>query len=248
MPSCSASSISQGDAFITRRGERTVTVTFMPPRRSAGAAAVHGRIAAADHHDALADRVHVLEGDRRQPVDADVDVGGRFLAAGNFQVLALGGAGADEHGVEAFLEQRIEALDLVTEARLDAEGENAFDFLVQHRPRQAEGRDVRPHQSAALGVLLEQHAACSRAACRSRATVSEAGPAPISAMRLPFFCLRDLGHERIDVALVVGGDALQAADGDRLLLDAATPAGRLARAIANAAQDARERRCSPSSA
>ncbi len=33
MPSCSASSISQGDAFITRLGERTVTFTSMPPRR-----------------------------------------------------------------------------------------------------------------------------------------------------------------------------------------------------------------------
>ena len=103
MPSCSASSISQGDAFITRRGERTVTVTFMPPRRRAGAAAVHGGIAAADHDDAPADGVHVLEGNGGQPVDADVDVGRGFLAAGNFEVLALGRAGADEHGVEAFL-------------------------------------------------------------------------------------------------------------------------------------------------
>ena len=51
---------------------------------------------------------------------------------------------------------------------------------------------------------------------------------------------RDLRHEGVDLALVVGGDALQAADGDRLLLDAAAPAGGLARAIADAAEDAGE--------
>ena len=57
---------------------------------------------------------------------------------------------------------------------------------------------------------------------------------------LAVLLLGDLGHEGIDLALVVGGDALQAADGDGLLLHAAAPAGRLARAIADATQDARK--------
>ena len=39
---------------------------------------------------------------------------------------------------------------------------------------------------------------------------------------------------------VVGGDALQPADRDRLAVDAAAPAGRLARAVAGAAEDAGE--------
>ena len=49
------------------------------------AAAVHGRVAAADDDDLLADLGRVLEGDRGQPVDADVDVGGGFLAAGDIR-------------------------------------------------------------------------------------------------------------------------------------------------------------------
>ena len=52
--------------------------------------------------------------------------------------------------------------------------------------------------------------------------------------------MRGLGQAARDVALVVGGDALEAADGHRLFLDPAAAAGRLARAVAGAAQDARE--------
>jgi hypothetical protein len=40
-----------------------------------------------------------------------------------------------------------------------------------------------------------------------------------------------------DVALVVGGDALEPADGDRLVLDPAAAAGRLARAVAGPPED-----------
>src|SRR6202011_866425 len=43
-----------------------------------------------------------------------------------------------------------------------------------------------------------------------------------------------------DVALVVGGDALQAADRDRLRLDAAAAAGGLARPVASPPEDSRE--------
>ena len=39
---------------------------------------------------------------------------------------------------------------------------------------------------------------------------------------------------------LVGGDALEPADRDRLAVDAAAAAGRLARAVAGAAEDARE--------
>ena len=67
----------------------------------------------------------------------------------------------------------------------------------------------------------------------------------MQAMRLPFF--RRLGQRSLDalVVLVVGGDALQPADRDRLLLalyemlvlDAAAPACRLARSVARPSQD-----------
>ena len=56
-------------------------------------------------------------------------------------------------------------------------------------------------------------------------------------MRLPLRCPA-AGQTARDVALAVGGDALQAADRDRLFLHAAAPAGGLARAVAGAAENA----------
>ena len=48
-------------------------------------------------------------------------------------------------------------------------------------------------------------------------------------------------HPRFDtLAAIVGGDAFQAADGHRLVLDAPAAAGRLARPVAGAAENARE--------
>ena len=63
-------------------------------------AAIHRRIADADDQDLLADRIDVAEGDRFQPVDADVDAVG-VVAAGNLEFLAARRAGADEDRVEA---------------------------------------------------------------------------------------------------------------------------------------------------
>jgi hypothetical protein len=48
--------------------------------------------------------------------------------------------------------------------------------------------------------------------------VSDAGPPPMSAMRLPFF-VAPAWAAVADVFLEIGGDALQAADRDRLRLD-----------------------------
>ena len=44
------------------------------------------------------------------------------------------------------------------------------------------------------------------------------------------------------IVLVVGGDTLQTTDRHRLLLDAPTPAGRLARPVARSARESPERR------
>ncbi len=61
----------------------------------------------------------------------------------------------------------------------------------------------------------------------------------MQAMRLPFFCCTPaLGHAAAHVLLEVGGDALEAADRDGLLLDAAAAAGGLAGAVAGAAENA----------
>ena len=103
-----------------------------------GAAAVHGGVAAAEHDDALADLVDVAERDVGQPVDADMDVGGGFLAAGNVEIAAARRAGADEHGVVAFGEQGLQAVDIAAGDEVDAEIEDVAALLVDHRFGQAE--------------------------------------------------------------------------------------------------------------
>src|SRR5690606_20624921 len=120
------------------------------------AAAVHGGVTATDHHDAATDTLYVLEGDRGQELDADVNIGGAFLTARDVEILPLRGSGPDEHCVEALVEDRLEARHLVTEARLDAEIEDTVHFLVEHVRGQAESGNVRAHEPTALLILFEQ--------------------------------------------------------------------------------------------
>ena len=125
--------------------------------------------------------------------------------------------------------------------------EDIADLFVDDRLGQAEARDLSTDHPAGLrGRLSNIDDSRSPAAARSRATVSDAGPAPISAMRLPFCGFRRLGQARADVVLEVGRHALEAADRYRLrllavaFLDAPAPAGGLTGAIAGAAEDAGE--------
>ena len=124
MSSCMASSFSQGDAFISSKPERTIDLHVLAAEAARGAAAIHGGVAAAEHDHALADLVDVAERDRGQPVDADMDVGGGFLAAGNVEVAAARRAGADEDRVAAFGQQRLQAVDALAADELDAEVED----------------------------------------------------------------------------------------------------------------------------
>ena len=135
MPSCIASSFSQGDAFISSKPERTIDLHVLAAEAARGAAAVHRGVAAAEHDHALADLVDVAEGDAGEPVDADVDVGGGFLAAGHVEVAAARRAGADEDRVVALGQQRLQAVDALAEADLDADVEDVADLLVDHRSR-----------------------------------------------------------------------------------------------------------------
>ena len=98
-----------------------------------GAAAIHCGVAAAEHDHALADLADMFERDRGQPFDADVDVGGGFLAAWNLEFAAARRAGADEHRIEILGEQLLKAIDAVAALELDAEVEDVVGFLVDHR-------------------------------------------------------------------------------------------------------------------
>src|SRR6202043_1041665 len=121
-------------------------------------AAVHRRVAAAEHDDALADLADVAERDAGQPVDADVDVLRRFLAAGDVEVAPARRAGADEHRIEFFGEQRLEAVDALAADKLDAEVEDIAALLVDDGLGWAEFRDLGADHAARLRVLVEHHA------------------------------------------------------------------------------------------
>ena len=127
-----------------------------------GAAAIHGGVAAADHDHASADFVDMAERNRRQEINADFDVCIGLAAAGNIEIFAFRRAGADEHRVKTFTENGLKAFYLMAEACLDAELQDANDFLVKHRFRQAERRNIGAHQTAALGVFLKQRDAVAQ--------------------------------------------------------------------------------------
>jgi hypothetical protein len=80
----------------------------------------------------------VAEGHRRQPVDADVDVGRGFLAPGRSRVAPARRARADEHGVEALGEELLQRIDAVPAAEVHAEVEHVAHLLVDHALGQAE--------------------------------------------------------------------------------------------------------------
>ncbi len=115
----------------------------------------------------------------------------------------------------------------------------ARDLLVEHLGRQPERRDVDPHQAAGPVELLEdRHLVAERHQVVGHGQRRRAGAD--ERHLLAVLGRRGLGQPGRDVALVVGGDALQPADGHRLAVDAGAPAGRLARPVAGAPEDAGE--------
>ena len=177
----------------------------------------------------------MAERDRRQPFDADVDIGGGFLAAGDVELAAARGAGADEDRVVILVEQLLQAVDAMAALELDAEVEDVIGLLVDDRVRQAELWNLAPHHAARLGIGIEHGAVIAerrevaRYRKRSRTAADQRDALAVLRQRLR--------HPVLDVVLEVGGDALQAADRNRCFLDAAAAARRLARTIAGASQN-----------
>ena len=100
-----------------------------------------------DNQDVFADLRHVFERDRLEPLDADVNAV-RVIATGNLEVLALRRTGANKDRVVAFVEQLFHAIDAVVQLEVDPHVEDVTDFLVEHVRRQAELRNIGPHQAA----------------------------------------------------------------------------------------------------
>src|SRR5207244_1586993 len=191
-----------------------------------GAAAIHRGVAAAEHDDALADLVDVAERDAGKPVDADMDVLGGFLAAGNVELAAARRTASDEDRVVVLGEQLLQAVDAVTALELDAKVEDVVGLLVDHGIRQPELRDLAAHHAAGLRIGIEHGAVIAERGeitgdCeRSWAATDQRNALAVLRART--------GHAVLDVVLEVGGDTLEAADRDGTILDAAAAAGRLA--------------------
>src|SRR5437763_17141532 len=149
-------------------------------------------------------------------------------------------ARADEDRVIALLDQLLHAVDFHTALEFDAEIEDVAHFLVDHLHRQAEARDLRPDHAARARILVENGDVVAER--REIARYGERRRPGADAGDLLAVLLRGgLRHPRLDVALVVGGDALQAADRDgfrflaAIFLDAPAPAGGRAGTAARAA-------------
>ena len=104
-------------------------------------------------------RLHVLEGHRGEPVDADVDVGGHLPAPGDLEVLALGRAGADENGIESLRPSKASRLSisLLKRASTPKPTMRSISSSSTVSGRRKEGILVRIKPAAAR-VLLEEGA------------------------------------------------------------------------------------------
>src|SRR5262249_17707077 len=79
-----------------------------PARRST---AIHRRVAAAEHDDTAPDLVDMAEGDAGQPVDADMDMAGRFASTRNVEIAAARRAAPDKDRIPFVTQQRLQATD-----------------------------------------------------------------------------------------------------------------------------------------
>ena len=132
-----------------------------------------------------------------------------------------------------------QAVDAAIEERLDAHVEDVACFLVEHAGRQAKHGNLAAHHAASLRLIVEDIDLVAE--WHQVPGDGERGrPSTDQRDVLAVLAPGNLGHELDDAALVVSGGALQATDGHRIALDTPTPAGRLARAVAGAPQDAGE--------
>src|SRR5262249_37011770 len=120
-----------------------------------GAATVHGRVAAAENDHALSDLVGVAERNAGEPVDADVDIGGGFLAAGNIEFAAARRARADKDRIVVVGKQLLHAVDARAAFELDPKIEDVIRLFVNDGIGQAEFWNLRPHHAAGFRIGIE---------------------------------------------------------------------------------------------
>jgi len=168
-----------------------------------------------------------------------MDVGGGLVPAGDRQVAAPRRAAADEDRVVVVRQQHLQAVHPLAKAHFHAEAGDIGDLLVDDLLWQAELRDLAADHAAGARVRIEHH----QLVAQRRQVAGDGQRGGAGADQRDPLAVGALGRTRqamADIALVIGGDALQTADRHRLLFHPAAPAGGLAGAVAGAAKNAGE--------
>ena len=98
----------------------------------------------------------VLECNRFEPGDADMNAGCFHASHRQIQFLALRRTRTDEHRCEFIgIEQVPHAVDRGVELEVDTHVHDVADLFVEHVRREAEGRNVGAHQSDRPRQLFE---------------------------------------------------------------------------------------------
>ena len=79
--------------------------------------------------------MNVLKGDRAQPLDADVNVFVAGVSARQIKIAAAWGAGTDEDGVIALIQNAFQAVHVGVELRMNPHIEDVVDLFVEDRWR-----------------------------------------------------------------------------------------------------------------
>ena len=141
--------------FLKARANDHLDLFAAQPAR--GAATVHGGVAPAQHDHAATDLAHMLERHRRQPVDADMDIGRSLSPARQVQVPATRCARADEDRVITLADQRLEAVDPLAQTHVQALTGDVAHLFVDHFLRQTKPRNLAADHAASLGIGVVNH-------------------------------------------------------------------------------------------
>lgn len=177
---------------------------------------------------------------RRQPVDADVDMRGGLLAPGEVQITATGCAAADKNCVIALRQQLLHGIHALTAVELHAEVQDVARFLVNHSLWQPEPGYLRADETAGPGLAVEHgHLVAQRGQITRDRQRCRARPDAGHTLAVERGHFR---HTGLDIVLVISGHTFEPADGHGLrlvpvvLLHTSPPTGWLARPVAGTSQ------------
>ena len=183
---------------------------------------------------------------RRQPVNADVDVGCGLLAARYVQVAPARRAAAHIDSVVTLGQQTSQRLDPFATPKIDTQIQDVAGLFVNHRLGQAKARNLGADEATGLPVAIE-HRDLVPQGCKvsrhrqGRGPGAHAGNAP-SIRRCHGW------HAALDVVFHIRSHPFEAADGHRLgfghraaggvvvFFHPSAPAGGLARPVTGAPQ------------